>query len=214
MSSRKEEVNGEQQANAGDTAAEVPSGDGSGRPVVDVPESAAEAAEGASQRPETEAASNDVAALAQELETVREQLLRTAAEYQNYRRRTEAEKEGLVEYGKTVVIQQLLDIVDDFGRSLEAAGQLEQQEQEPGAAYTSLKQGVEMVHRKLLDAFKKLGVEPIEAVGQPFNEEEHEALMQQEAPEGTDAGVVLQEFQRGYRLGSRVLRHSKVVVSA
>lgn len=144
-----------------------------------------------------------------ELEHTKEQLLRKAAEFQNYRRRTEQEKTGLVDFGKGLVVQQLLDVVDDFERSLEAAGQAE----EPGPAFGALKQGVEMVYRKLMDELSRLGVTPIEAVGRPFDENEHEAMMQQPAPEGTEPGTVLQELQKGYRMGDRVLRHSKVIVA-
>jgi molecular chaperone GrpE len=152
--------------------------------------------------------------LQRELDVTKEQLLRKAAEFQNYRRRTEEEKGQLVTFGKSLVIQQVLDIVDDFERSIAAAEQAEQQLNDRSAAYEALRQGVEMVHRKLMEELKKLGVDPIEAVGQPFDEHLHEAMLQQPAPDGTDPGVVLDELQRGYRMGSRVLRHSKVIVSA
>jgi len=149
-----------------------------------------------------------------ELQTTKEQLLRQAAEYQNYRRRTEQEKSMLIEFGKSLVVNQLLDVLDDFDRSLGATMQAEQQGGEQGPAYVALKQGVEMVYRKFIDELKKLGVEPIEAIGQPFNEDDHEAVMQQAAPDGVAEGTILHEVQKGYRLGDRVLRHSKVVVAS
>lgn len=156
----------------------------------------------------------EVESLKSELESTREQLLRKVAEFQNYRRRTEQEKAGLVAFGQSQVIQQLLDVLDDFERSLGAAEQLEQQASQPSPAYETLRQGVEMIYRKFVNELKRLGVEPIEAVGKPFSEREHEAMMQRPAPEGTPAGIVLDELQKGYRMGDRVLRHSKVVVSS
>jgi molecular chaperone GrpE len=148
-----------------------------------------------------------------ELKVKQDQLLRQAAEFQNYRRRTEQEKTRLIEYGRSQVVQQLLDVVDDFRRSLEAADQAAAQ-QENGVAYQALREGVDLVFRKLMDELGRLGVAPIDAVGHPFSEQEHEAVMQQPAPEGTPPGIVLHEVQKGYRMGDRVLRHSKVVVSA
>jgi len=155
----------------------------------------------------------EIESLRQELESAQEQLLRNAAEFQNYRRRTEQEKAQLVGLGKTLVIQQFLDIVDDFQRSLEAAEQVERNDSESGSAYGALKEGVDLVYRKFVDELAKLGVQPIEAVGRPFDENEHEAMMQQ--PD-TDAapGTVIEELQKGYRMGDRILRHAKVIVAA
>lgn len=155
----------------------------------------------------------EIESLRQELESSQEQLLRNAAEFQNYRRRTEQEKAQLVGLGKTLVIQQFLNIVDDFQRSLEAAEQVERNDSESGSAYGALKEGVNLVYRKFVDELTKLGVQPIEAVGRPFDENEHEAMMQQ--PD-TDAapGTVIEELQKGYRIGDRILRHAKVIVAA
>ena len=164
--------------------------------------------------PDAPAGAPDDAVLRAELESTKEQLLRSAAEFQNYRRRTEQEKANLVEYGKSLVVQRLLDVLDDLERSIGAAETLAGQEAAPGPAYEALHQGVGLIHRKFLEELKRLGVEPVEAVGQPFDEHAHEALMQRPAPEGTDAGIVLDELQRGYRMGNRVLRHTKVVVAS
>lgn len=153
-----------------------------------------------------------VEAMQSELAREQDRRLRIAAEYQNYRRRTEQEKAGLLEMGKSLVVQQLLDVVDDLQRSLEAAEAREQGENDP--AYVALKEGVDLVYRKFMDEMKRLGVEPIEAEGQPFDEHLHDAMLQQPAPEGTAPGTVLQEFQRGYRMGDRVLRHARVIVAS
>ncbi len=176
------------------------------------PEEAPAPQEAADARPEAPAA-EAAQRLAEELEQTREQLLRHVAEFQNYRRRVDRERATLLQRGRTEVIEPMLNVLDDFRRSLEASAQVEQQD-EPGPAYQALKEGVELVYRNLSDVLTKLGVEYIEAVGKPFDEHEHEAMMQLPAPEGTEPGTVLEELQRGYRLGDRILRHARVVVAA
>lgn len=152
--------------------------------------------------------------LQSELEAANDQWKRTAAEFQNYRRRTEQEKAQMVTFGKSLVVNQLLDIVDDFQRSLQATEKAEAEAKSGlSPAYRSLKSGVDLVYQKLMDELTKLGVETIEAEGEPFNEEHHEALMQQPAPDGVEEGTVLSVVQTGYRMGDRVLRHAKVVVA-
>jgi molecular chaperone GrpE len=156
----------------------------------------------------------EVERLEQELSETKDRLLRQMAEFQNFRRRMERERDQQFQFGQTQVLRPLLDVLDDFRRSLEAAEQVEaNQEGEAGPAYQALKEGVEMVYQKFNDELEKLGVEPIEAVGQPFDENLHDAMMQQPAPDDTPEGTVLDELQRGYRLGDRVLRHAKVIVA-
>jgi len=157
----------------------------------------------------------EIEKLKEELEQSTDQLKRQAAEYQNYRRRTEQEKSQAVSLGKSIVIQKLLDVVDDFYRSLEATAQAEAETTgDLSPAYLSLKNGVELVYQKLMDELTKLNVTVMETVGQPFNENEHEALMQQPAEEGQEVGIVISELQRGFRMGEKVLRHARVIVSA
>lgn len=157
----------------------------------------------------------ELARLRTELDSSRERLLRQAAEFQNYRRRTEQEKTQSVSLGKTLVVQRLLDIVDDFGRSMEAAAKVGDTPDPAvvGDAFASLRLGMALVFDKLRSELQKLGVEEMEVIGQPFNEEEHEALMQQPAGDGQEPGHVIGELQKGYRMGDRVIRHAKVIVS-
>lgn len=157
----------------------------------------------------------EIERLNNELELATDQLKRQAAEFQNYRRRTEQEKAQSVALGKSLIISSLLDVIDDFERSLEATNKAESEvEGELSPTYQSLKSGVDLVYQKLMGELNRLGVEPIEAVGQPFDEELHEAMMQQPAADGEEAGMVLTEIQRGYRMGDRVLRHARVIVSS
>lgn len=167
----------------------------------------------ADQAAEIENLKEDLEATRSELQETKDKLLRKAAEFQNYRRRTEDEKATLVEFGKGIVIQQFLDVLDDLRRSLEAAEKAkEDQDQAAGPAYDALREGVELVYKKFLDELSKHNVEPIEAVGRPFNENEHEAMMQRES-EDAEPGTVVEEMQKGYRMGEKVLRHSKVIVA-
>ena len=178
-------------------------------PVNGEPEAQDQPAAGANQAAGEASADEPLRA---ELEETRDRLLRQAAEYQNFRKRTAQERETLVELGKGLVIERMLDVLDDFERSLGAAEEMERQE-DGGPVYQALKQGVELVHRKMIDELQRVGLEPIEALDEPFDENLHDALMQQPAPEGKEPGTVIGEVQKGYRLNERVIRHSKVIVA-
>ena len=152
-----------------------------------------------------------VEALELEVKTLKETVLRQAAEFQNYNRRMDKAQIDAVTIGKTAVIQRLLDVLDDLGRSLDAADS--ESESGENQSNEALRDGVRLVFQKFQDELSRLGVEPIVAEGVPFNEDEHEAMMQQPAPENVAPGTVLHELQKGYRMGDRILRHSKVVVA-
>lgn len=168
--------------------------------------SAAESEQGAEQQ------RADLDALRAERDEMNDRLLRQMAEFQNYRRRTEEDKSRLTASTKADVLRPMLGVLDDFERTVEAAEQFDALD-DAEAAYTSLREGVALVLSKMQGELAKLGVEPIEAKGEPFSEREHEALMQQPPPEGVAPGTVLEEVQRGYRMDDRVLRHSRVVVA-
>ena len=143
---------------------------------------------------------------AAELGQMQDRLLRLTAEYDNYRRRSVADRQEAVRQGRVAVLAPMLEVYDDLRRSLDAA-------QQADGADDALVEGVELVFQKFSDALGKVGVTPIEAVGEPFSEELHEAMMQQPAPDDTASGTVLAEIQPGYRLGDRVLRHARVIVA-
>ena len=179
------------------------------------PENAPEAADDAPEEgPEAriDALEEQVEALQRERDELNEKLLRKAAEFDNFRRRMKRENERRYTNGKLDVIEPLLEVVDDFERSMDAAEELEET-QKAESAYESLKGGVEMVFRKFRDTLETLGVEPIEAEGEPFDENLHEAMMRQPTDEA-EPGTVLHEIRTGYRMGDRVVRHSRVVVAA
>ncbi len=156
----------------------------------------------------------DDASLKAELKETKDRLLRQVAEFQNYRRRTEQEKNNLIRIGKEQVVQQMLEIFDDFTRSMEATKKAEEVDEESGGAYQKLKEGLELMYDKFRNELNRLGVEPIDALGKSFNENEHEALMQQPAADDIEPGTVIEEIQKGYRMGDKVLRHSRVIVAS
>lgn len=149
-----------------------------------------------------------------ERDEAQEKLLRQAAEFQNYKRRQQRERAQLIDVGQGQVVLPMLEVLDDLERSMQAADEFNAQAEQTGPAFVSLREGVQQVRQKFLDELKRLGVEPIEAEGQPFDEQLHEAVMQQPAPDDAEPGTVLQEVRTGYRMGERILRHSQVIVAS
>ncbi|MBE5799207.1 MAG: nucleotide exchange factor GrpE [Clostridiales bacterium] len=152
----------------------------------------------------------DVAALQEELEKTKAQCdeyldlaQRKQAEFANYRRRTEGVRQEAFDDGRRDAIEKLLPVIDNLERALAAAG-----ENEGG-----LKAGVEMVLRQTKETFAKMGVEEIDPLGQPFDAELHNAVMQGSEDEG-EPGTVCMVLQKGYKLGNRVIRHAMVKVVA
>jgi molecular chaperone GrpE len=196
------------QSSEADTDAESSASETSAEP--DVPADETEDISDPEQH--VEALRQQVEALEEERDELNEQMLRKAAEFENYRRRMDREKKRRHEAGMREVVEPILEVLDDFERSIDAAEEL-QEAQDPESAYESLKGGVEMVFRKFRDTLETLGVEPIEAEGDPFDEELHEAMMRQPSSD-VEPGTVLQEVRKGYQMGDRVIRHSRVVVAA
>ena len=159
---------------------------------------------------ETQAVELDAAALKEELEKTKAQCeeyldmaQRKQAEFANYRRRTEGVRAEAFDDGRRDAIDKLLPVIDNLERALAAAGEEE----------SALKSGVEMVLRQTKESFTKMGVEEIDPIGQPFDAEYHNAVMQGTEEEG-EPGTVCAVFQKGYKLGNRVIRHAMVKVVA
>ncbi|HYE57367.1 MAG TPA: nucleotide exchange factor GrpE [Rhodothermales bacterium] len=151
--------------------------------------------------PETDTATQ---AELDELRQKHEQLLRVAADFQNYKRRIETERPRWRAEGKAEGIRPLLNVLDDLQRALDAMG---------ADAPEAIRTGIEGVVRNFENALKTIGVEPIEAVGEPFNTHLHEAIAHPPATDDQIPGTVVAEARRGYRMGDQVLRHSQVVVA-
>ena len=133
-----------------------------------------------------------------------DRLMRQMAEFDNFRKRTEKEKQQMYGIGAAEGVEKLLPVVDNFERGLAAMTEEEKE--------TSFAQGIEMIYKQLMTALSDLGVTAIEAVGQEFNPDFHNAVMQ--APsEDYESGVITQELQKGYLYKEKVVRHSMVVVA-
>jgi molecular chaperone GrpE len=143
----------------------------------------------------------DPRALAQERDKYQDLYLRTQAEFDNYQKRNRRELETERQYALTPLARELLPIIDNLDRALAAA-------KEAGP----LIQGVRLVQTQLLEALKRHHIRPIEAVGKPFDPNQHEAVMQQLAAD-KPPNTVLQVLEQGYTYRDRVLRPAKVIVS-
>ena len=139
--------------------------------------------------------------LRRERDTLQDRLLRTAAEFDNYRKRMDRERRDLAEYTAGEVLKELLPIIDNLERALQAAPQ-----DDP------LRKGVELTHRQMLDMLRKRGVTPIEALGADFDPNFHQAVIHEESTEHRE-GEVMEELQRGYVVGDRLLRPAMVKVA-
>ena len=129
---------------------------------------------------------------------------RNLAEFENFRKRTEKEKSTMFDMGAKSVLEKLLPIIDNFERGF--AGLSEEQMSDPFVS------GMDMVYKQLVKALADMGVEPIEAVGKPFDPNLHNAVMHVE-DENLGENTVAQEFQKGYLYHGRVVRHSMVQVA-
>lgn len=163
----------------------------------------AEAAEAAA--PETEGATNaELDELRKAAEDSQQRLLRAQADFDNFRRRTRQEKEEFAKYASLKLIEQMLPVIDNFDRALVSSRETQD--------FEALTKGIEMVYRQLEQVMTQEGLTPIEAVGQPFNPEFHQAIMQVESDEHEE-GIVVEEVQKGYMLKDKVIRPSMVKVS-
>ena len=133
-----------------------------------------------------------------------DRFLRVAAELDNFRKRKEREIGDLRKYANQTLLKELLAVVDNLERALAASRETSEPE--------GLRDGVEMTLKELLKIFEKFGVQPIEALQQPFDPNLHEAVMQ-ESSDAVPANTVVKELQKGYLLRDRLLRPSMVVVS-
>lgn len=132
-----------------------------------------------------------------------DKVMRQMAEFENFRKRTEKEKATMFETGAKSVIEKILPVVDNFERGLAVVP--EENREEP------FYDGMNKIYKQLMTELENLGVTPIEAVGEEFNPEVHNAVMQVENEE-LESGTVAQELQKGYKYRDSVVRHSMVAV--
>jgi molecular chaperone GrpE len=153
--------------------------------------------------PEEAADAIDVEALKSERDALQDRLLRTAAEFDNYRKRIDRERREQADSAAASLLAEVLPVVDNLERALQAPA---------GPEAAGYRAGVELIHRQMIDLLRKRGVTPIEALGADFDPRIHQAVSQ-ETSEAHRDGEVMEEMQRGYMLGERLLRPAMVKVA-
>ena len=138
----------------------------------------------------------------EEIANQKDTFLREKAELENFKKRLTKEKDDFVQFANERLLQELIQIEDNLERALEV----------PNATLESLKEGVEMIQKQFSTFLKNQKVEPIEAIGKPFDPTLHEVLNQQESEEHEE-NTVIEQYSRGYTLNGRILRPTKVVIS-
>ena len=153
------------------------------------------------QQQQDESQPDPLEELRRERDALQDRLLRTAAEFDNYRKRMDRDRRDLADHAAGEAIKDLLPIIDNLERALQASAQ-----DDP------LRKGVELIHKQMLEMLRKRGVTPIEALGADFDPNVHEAVTQEESAQHRD-GEVMEELQRGYKVGDRLLRPAMVKVA-
>ena len=142
--------------------------------------------------------------LQEKYDKLNQQYIRLAADFDNYRKRQEQEREALLKYGAENALKKMIEVLDNFERGEKALEKVDDCQQ--------VKDSFNLLHKQVMDTLTKLGLEPIETAGQEFDPNFHEAVMQtptSEHPENT----IINELQKGYKMGDKVLRASLVNVA-
>ena len=165
-------------------------------------------AQNTGDQPEIQAAElspeEKIADLEAQLEELRDQLLRKAAEFENFRKRMNQEKQQAIEYANQSLLLELIPIIDDFERALQSA--------ENSKVFNMLLDGISMIEKRLLSQLEtKWGLKRFNSVGELFDPNLHEALMMEKSPEINEA-IVEEDFMKGYMLKDRIIRAAKVKV--
>lgn len=139
--------------------------------------------------------------LAAEKTELQDRFLRAQAEFQNFRKRAEKERLEFAEYASTEAVRALLPVLDDFERALKSE-----------SSDREFQKGMELIHQRLYESLRRLGLEPLEALGKPFDPHTHHAVEMAETDSAPDQ-TVLDEYQRGYNFKGRLLRAAMVKVA-
>ncbi len=192
----------------------APEGDeAAAEPAPAEPEAADQEPEAADREPEAAAEDADpearIGALEAEVADLKDKLLRALAEAENVRRRAERDKIEISKYAVAGLAREILPVADNLRRALES---MDEETRKANEAVETLVVGVEMTEREMLNAFERFHIKPIEALGQKFDHNLHEAMFETEDKEWPE-GTVVQVLQTGYMLNDRLLRPAKVGVS-
>ena len=139
-----------------------------------------------------------------DFDNLNNQYLRLAADFDNYRKRQEQEREALLKYGKQECMKKIIEVVDNFDRAVQSVEKIDNVEK--------MKETFFVLNKQFIDSLTKLGLEQIECVGQKFDPNLHEAVMQTPTEE-YEEDTIINELQKGYKLGDKVLRPSMVSVA-
>ena len=156
----------------------------------------------------TEEAAEEVVASEDEkkIAELSDKILRITAEYENYRKRTQKEKESLYEMAKADTIAAFLPLFDNIEKAIKV------KPQDASGEWKAFSEGVDLMKKQMADILTNLGATAIDAVGEEFNPEWHNAVMHVE-DDSVGEGVIVEEFQKGFKIGDRVIRHSVVKVA-
>ena len=146
----------------------------------------------------------DIATLKKEKVELTDRLLRSVAEFENYKKRIERDFAEITIRTNADLVKDILPILDDFERSLDPAHKT--------GSSKKFKEGIELIFRNLCSKLQERGLEPIEAIGEKFDPEKHDALMLVESKDHPE-NIVLEEHSKGYKFKDQIIRHSKVIVS-
>jgi molecular chaperone GrpE len=140
----------------------------------------------------------------QDYDNLNNQYLRLAADFDNYRKRQAQEREALLNYGAQECMKKIIEVVDNFDRAMQSVEKIDSVEK--------MKESFVVLNKQLMDSLTKLGLEQIKAVGEKFDPNIHEAVMQTQTEE-YDEDTIVAELQKGYKLGEKVLRPAMVNVA-
>jgi len=143
-----------------------------------------------------------MAELTRERDALQERVLRTAAEFDNYRKRVERERRDLADYVTGEALGDVLPLLDNFERAMAA----------PATDLAAFRTGIELIHKQFVDALRKRGVVAFDSIGKHFDPNLHQAVAREVVP-GAEDGEIVEELQRGYMLGERLLRPAMVKVA-
>lgn len=163
----------------------------------------------AEQIDEVEILQNKILELEKANSNLKDQLLRKAAEFENYKKRIENDFVNITKFANEYLVEKLIPVLDDFERFLQHA-----QEENSNTANNPFYKGVELIYNKMIKILEQQGLKKMETAGQPFDVNLHDALMVIPTNDPKTApNIVLQEVEKGYMLHDKVIRHAKVIVS-
>ncbi len=143
-----------------------------------------------------------------EIEALRDQLLRTLAEFDNYKKRSQREMGQFMQTANEKLIVEILPVIDDMERAIKVSKEINSED----AKVQQFVQGFEIIYKKLIKVLESKGLKAMESIGQPLDVHLHDALMQIDSP-GQETNTVVDEHEKGYYLYDKVIRHAKVIVS-